>query len=175
RTRIQHSKPGGSWRDWPDELIAKCHRKKKGRTYPSVYGRMKWDAPSPTITTQFYGFGNGRFGHPEQNRAISLREGSILQTFPRDYVFVKPGDEYRFKVIGRLIGNAVPVRLGEVIGNTIKLHLSQHGKYQAIHVRDFPQRSGPPGETPLPQLRNRSRRSDFQRLGRRRAERVDLP
>ncbi|PIQ84570.1 MAG: DNA (cytosine-5-)-methyltransferase [Candidatus Omnitrophica bacterium CG11_big_fil_rev_8_21_14_0_20_63_9] len=128
RTRIRHSKPGGSWRDWPDELIAKCHRKKKGRTYPSVYGRMRWDEPSPTITTQFYGFGNGRFGHPEQNRAISLREGAILQTFPRDYEFVKPGDEYRFKVIGRLIGNAVPVRLGEVVGKTIKLHLSQHGK-----------------------------------------------
>jgi len=123
RTRIRHSKPGGSWRDWPEKLIAKCHRKKKGKTYPSVYGRMKWNEPSPTITTQFYGFGNGRFGHPEQDRALSLREGAILQTFPRDYEFVKPGVEYRFKTIGRLIGNAVPVRLGAVVGQTIRRHL----------------------------------------------------
>ncbi len=123
--RIKNSKPGGTWRDWPKELVAKCHRKKKGKTYPSVYGRMKWDKPSPTITTQFYGFGNGRFGHPEQNRGISLREGAILQSFPPDYQFVEAGGEYYFKTIGRLIGNAVPVRLGAVVGETIKRHLEQ--------------------------------------------------
>ncbi len=126
--RIRHSKPGGTWRDWPRELVAKCHRDKTGKTYPSVYGRMEWDQPSPTITTQFYGFGNGRFGHPEQDRAISLREGAVLQSFPKRYEFVKPNDEYCFKTIGRMIGNAVPVRLGEAVGRTIKLHLSQHGK-----------------------------------------------
>lgn len=121
--RIRHSKPGGTWRDWPRELIARCHREKTGKTYPSVYGRMKWDKPSPTITTQFYGFGNGRFGHPEQDRAISLREGAILQSFPKNYKFVKPAGEYCFKTIGRMIGNAVPVRLGEVVGKAIKRHL----------------------------------------------------
>lgn len=121
--RIRHSKPGGTWRDWPKELVAKCHRKKKGKTYPSVYGRMEWNRPSPTITTQFFGFGNGRFGHPEQNRAISLREGAILQSFPRTYEFVKPEGEYCFKTVGRMIGNAVPVRLGAVVGKTIKRHL----------------------------------------------------
>jgi DNA (cytosine-5)-methyltransferase 1 len=121
--RIRNSKPGGTWRDWPKELVAKCHRKKKGKTYSSVYGRMEWDAPSPTITTQFFGFGNGRFGHPEQNRAISLREGAILQSFPRSYEFVRRGDGFNFKTIGRLIGNAVPVRLGEVVGETIKRHV----------------------------------------------------
>lgn len=125
RTRIRHSRPGGSWRDWPDELIAKCHRKKKGSTYPSVYGRMEWDEPSPTITTQFFGFGNGRFGHPEQDRALSLREGAVLQTFPPDYEFVQPGGEYCFKTVGRLIGNAVPVRLGAVVGQTIRRHLEK--------------------------------------------------
>ena len=52
---------------------------------------MEWDKPSPTITTQFYGFGNGRFGHPEQDRGISLREGAILQSFPKRYQFVEPG------------------------------------------------------------------------------------
>lgn len=50
---------------------------------------MIWDEPSPTITTQFYGYGNGRFGHPEQNRAISLREGALLQSFPKNYTFIK--------------------------------------------------------------------------------------
>ena len=124
--RILESKPGGTWRDWPKELVAKCHRKKKGKTYPSVYGRMEWDKPSPTITTQFFGFGNGRFGHPEQHRAISLREGAVLQSFPKRYQFVEKGGDYCFKTIGRLIGNAVPVRLGEVVGETIKRHLSAY-------------------------------------------------
>lgn len=121
--RIRHSRPGGTWSDWPRELVADCHKARTGKTYPSVYGRMEWDQPSPTITTQFFGFGNGRFGHPEQDRAISLREGAILQSFPGNYEFVPPGGEYCFKTIGQLIGNAVPVRLGEVIGKSIRLHL----------------------------------------------------
>lgn len=121
--RIRHSKPGGTWRDWPTELVANCHKEKSGKTYPSVYGRMQWDQPSPTITTQFYGFGNGRFGHPEQHRAISLREGALLQSFPKHYKFVKPGQDYSFKAVGRMIGNAVPVRLGEIVGKTIRQHL----------------------------------------------------
>jgi DNA (cytosine-5)-methyltransferase 1 len=54
----------------------------------SIYGRMVWDAPSPTITTQFYGYGNGRFGHPEQDRALTLREVALLQSFPPNYAFV---------------------------------------------------------------------------------------
>ncbi len=123
--RIRHSQPGGTWRDWPPELVAACHRERTGKTYPSVYGRMEWDKPSPTVTTQFFGFGNGRFGHPEQHRAISLREGAILQSFPRQYQFVAAGGEYCFKTIGRLIGNAVPVRLGEVVGMTIVGHLRE--------------------------------------------------
>ena len=124
--RIKVSKPGGTWRDWPSELVADCHKEKSGKTYPGVYGRMEWDKPSPTITTQFYGFGNGRFGHPEQNRAISLREGAILQSFPKDYKFVKPDGDYSFKTIGRMIGNAVPVRLGEIVGKTITVHLRKY-------------------------------------------------
>ena len=96
--RIRHSQPGGTWRDWPRALVAQCHKVKTGKTYPSVYGRMEWDQPSPTITTQFFGFGNGRFGHPEQDRAISLREGAILQSFPTDYQFVKPLEKYALKL-----------------------------------------------------------------------------
>jgi len=91
---------------------------------------MEWDSPSPTITTQFFGFGNGRFGHPEQDRAISLREGAMLQTFSASYQFVKPDAPYYFKTIGRLIGNAVPVRLGAIVGETIKRHLEKAAIHQ---------------------------------------------
>ncbi|HDR9495207.1 DNA cytosine methyltransferase [Burkholderia stabilis] len=122
--RIKASKPGGTWRDWPKDLVADCHRAKSGRTYPGVYGRMEWDKPAPTMTTQCYGFGNGRFGHPEQDRAISLREAAILQSFPRDYAFVPRDGEVSFTVLGRLIGNAVPVNLGRAIARSIKNHLA---------------------------------------------------
>ena len=126
--RIRGSKPGGTWRDWPRKLRADCHKEESGLHYSSVYGRMEWDKPSPTITTQFYGFGNGRFGHPEQDRGLSLREGAILQSFPQRYQFVAPNGSYHFKRVGKMIGNAVPVRLGTVIGKTIAKHLAQHGR-----------------------------------------------
>lgn len=120
--RIIYSRPGGTWKDWPEDLRAKCHQKESGKTYPSVYGRMRWDEPGPTMTTLCYGFGNGRFGHPEQNRAISLREAATLQSFPLDYEFM-PIEKINFKSVGRMIGNAVPVRLGEVIGISLMRHL----------------------------------------------------
>jgi DNA (cytosine-5)-methyltransferase 1 len=123
--RIRHSKPGGTWRDWPKELVAACHNRSTGNTYPSVYGRMQWDEPAPTMTTQCYGFGNGRFGHPEQDRAISLREAAIIQSFPKDYAFLPKDRPINFNVLGRLIGNAVPVRLGEYIGEVLTRHIEQ--------------------------------------------------
>ena len=126
--RIRASKPGGTWRDWPNDLIAACHKKEKGKRYVSVYGRMEWDEVSPAITTQFYGFGNGRFGHPSQDRAISLREGAILQSFPKSYKFVKAKEPVPFTSLGRLIGNAVPVKLAETLGRTIVKHAHSFGK-----------------------------------------------
>jgi DNA (cytosine-5)-methyltransferase 1 len=121
--RIKRSKPAGTWRQWPKRMRAACHNTSQGKTYPSVYGRMSWDKPAPTITTQFYGFGNGRFGHPEQHRAISLREGALLQSFPRQFEFVPKGKKINFKEIGRLIGNAVPPALGVKIGEAIVRHV----------------------------------------------------
>lgn len=123
--RIKASSPGGTWRDWDQNLVAECHKNVTGKTYSSVYGRMCWDEPAPTMTTQFYGFGNGRFGHPEQDRAISLREGAILQSFPKSYKFTAPGKPIYKKTIGRLIGNAVPVKLGKAIGESIVLHVEE--------------------------------------------------
>lgn len=123
--RIRASTSGGTWRDWNESLRAACHKKISGKTYPSVYGRMSWSDPSPTITTQYYGFGNGRFGHPDQPRAISLREGAILQSFPKTYKVVPKGDRISRKTVGRLIGNAVPVNLGAAIGKSIVDHVAR--------------------------------------------------
>lgn len=117
--RIRAAKPGGTWRDWPEDLRAACHRRPTGKTYPGVYARMSWDEPAPTMTTQCFGFGNGRFGHPEQDRAISLREAAILQSFPRDYKFLPVDQKPSMKEVGRWIGNAVPVELGRAIGRSI--------------------------------------------------------
>lgn len=129
--RILASKPGGTWRDWPSDLVAPCHRKDSGKTYASVYGRMEWKKPAPTITTQCYNFGSGRFGHPEQDRAISVREAAILQSFPKDYKFVLPDKQVNFRKLSILIGNAVPVELGSAIARSIKWHLKEHRKEQS--------------------------------------------
>jgi DNA (cytosine-5)-methyltransferase 1 len=123
--RILFSVPGGTWRDWPNRLINTCHKSASGKTFPGVYGRMEWNKPAPTMTTQCFGFGNGRFGHPEQHRAITLREAAILQSFPKSYAFLDKNSEVNFKVLGRLIGNAVPVDLGRAIAKSLKLHIQE--------------------------------------------------
>ncbi len=122
--RIKQSKPGGSWKtDWDDELKLACHVSETGKGYGSVYGRMKWDEPSPTMTTFCNGIGNGRFGHPEQDRAITLREAAILQSFPNNYQFAPNNESLVAKHVAKHIGNAVPPRLGEVIGISILKHI----------------------------------------------------
>lgn len=124
--RIKASKPGGTWKDWPSHLRAKCHQKESGSTFTAVYGRMSWDKLGSTITTQCTGYGNGRFGHPEQDRAISLREAALLQSFPVDYDFWPATLKVEMKNVARLIGNAVPVRLGEIVGLSIINHLNDN-------------------------------------------------
>lgn len=134
--RMKASKPKGTWLDWSDDLKLACHVKNTGKTYKSVYGRMSWDEPSSTITTQFYNFGTGRFGHPKQNRALTIREAAILQTFPADYKFYEK--DVFIKRLGVHIGNAVPVELGVVIGKSIKLHVEgHHDKKRSVLVRNL--------------------------------------
>ena len=87
---------------------------------------MEWDAPAPTITTQCFGYGNGRFGHPDQDRAISLREAAMLQGFPRKYSFIPDNELVSFAKVGRLIGNAVPVTLGKVLGELLIDHVKKY-------------------------------------------------
>jgi DNA (cytosine-5)-methyltransferase 1 len=101
---------GGDRSSWPTDLRLACHVG-RNREYTDVYGRLWWDRPAPTLTGRCHSVSNGRYGHPEQDRAISLREAASLQTFPDDYVFFG----YRSHV-AQHIGNAVPVRLAEVLG-----------------------------------------------------------
>lgn len=121
--RIKSTPEGGSWKSWPKELVLECHKKEGGKSFGSVYGRMKWDEPSPTMTTQCTGIGNGRFGHPSQDRAISAREAALLQTFPSDYKFFKDEKSVSLTVASRYIGNAVPPKLGEIIAKSIVNHI----------------------------------------------------
>lgn len=115
--RIRKTKhDGGSRFDWADdkELQLKCFIGKDD-SFKDTYGRMWWRRPAPTITTKFFSISNGRFGHPEEDRAISLREGATLQTFPKDYVFKTKS----ISVTAKLIGNAVPCEYAKRIGEVI--------------------------------------------------------
>lgn len=102
-----------SWKDDP-ELQIDAYRG-KDNIFKDVYGRMFWDKPAPTITTRFNSLSNGRFGHPDEPRAISLREGATLQTFPKKCIFGGSSEAS----IARLIGNAVPPELARRIGSNI--------------------------------------------------------
>lgn len=126
--RIRASTIDGSWMDWPEELKLECHKKESGRTYKSVYGRMSWDKPAPTMTTLCTGLGNGKFGHPEQDRAITPREAALFQTFPLDYEFFAPEEVVSVTKASRYIGNAVPPVLGQVTAESIIQHLNKYGK-----------------------------------------------
>lgn len=98
---------GGDRRSWPPELQPKCYEDHLGHF--DVYGRVSWDKPAPTITTRFNSYSNGRYGHPEQDRALSIREGATLQSFPLDYKFYSNN----IGVIAKMIGNAVPPELAK--------------------------------------------------------------
>lgn len=115
--RIRNTPEGGDRRHWPEHLINKCHKHHSG--HMDTYGRMSWDKPAPTLTTRCYSYSNGRFGHPDtnQHRAISVREASRLQTFPKDFIFKGSVVE-----ASRQIGNAVPCEMAKQFGLAIQKH-----------------------------------------------------
>ena len=118
KIRIEKTpKDGGTRLSWKDDpgLQIDAYRG-KDHIFKDVYGRMFWDKPAPTITTRFNSLSNGRFGHPYENRAISLREGATLQTFPKTYIFRGTSEVS----IARQIGNAVPPEMARKIGITIE-------------------------------------------------------
>ncbi len=116
---------GGSRRNWPDHLVLDCHRKESGKTYGSIYGRMWWKKPAPTMTTLCTGIGNGRFGHPEQDRSITLREAALFQSFPQGYAFWPEDKMLNKSAVSRFIGNAVPPKLAKVLGIAIVQHVNE--------------------------------------------------
>ncbi|MFH1051120.1 MAG: DNA cytosine methyltransferase [bacterium] len=110
-------KNGGDRLAWKDDPALQINAYKgKDHHFKDTYGRMSWDRPAPTITTKFLHISNGRFGHPEENRGLSLREGACLQTFPKDFEFI--GNS--MTSIACQIGNAVPPEFAKRIGENIK-------------------------------------------------------
>ncbi|MNP44876.1 putative BsuMI modification methylase subunit YdiO [compost metagenome] len=113
--RLKHiPKDGGSRSALPEYLQLACH-KNKSNDFPDVYGRMKWSGVAPTLTTGCTDLTRGRFVHPEDDRALSLREAALLQTFPKDYMFFGNSGQ-----VARQIGNAVPVEMARRIASHIK-------------------------------------------------------
>jgi DNA (cytosine-5)-methyltransferase 1 len=123
--RISSTPMGCGRESWQPHLKLDCHKTHSGHT--DVYGRMRWDEPANGLTTRCISLSNGRFGHPEQNRAISVREAACLQTFPEDFVF-----HGSLTSKARQIGNAVPVRLAEVFGVHFTEHLRQVNEASGI-------------------------------------------
>lgn len=111
--RISITPEGGGRQNWPEELWLDCHKRHKGHT--DVYGRLSWDKPASGLTTRCISYSNGRFGHPEQNRAISLREAACLQTFPRNYKFTGG-----LQSKARQVGNAVPPLMAQRIAEHLQ-------------------------------------------------------
>lgn len=115
--RLEQTEKNGGTRlsYFNSDLAINCH-KHDNLNFKDSYGRMFWDRPSPTITTKFFSISNGRFAHPDENRAISLREGATLQSFPKDYIFKSTRSVAK---TARMIGNAVPPKYAEAIGKAI--------------------------------------------------------
>ena len=116
--RIQVTPPGGGWKDLPPDLMPES-RKSGFRGFTDVYGRLTWDAPAPALTTRCISYSNGRFGHPQQDRAISVREAASLQTFPQEFVFTG-----NLNSQARQVGNAVPTLLAQRFGERLVGHLA---------------------------------------------------
>jgi DNA (cytosine-5)-methyltransferase 1 len=112
-TRIKLTPEGGGRADWPESLKLNCHKDYIGHT--DVYGRLSFIRPSSTLTTKCYSYSNGRFGHPTEDRALSIREAACLQTFPRTFNFMGS-----LTSKARQVGNAVPPLFAEQIGKVFK-------------------------------------------------------
>jgi DNA (cytosine-5)-methyltransferase 1 len=125
--RITATPQGGNRTDWPKGLGLPCHQTHSGHT--DVYGRMPLDAPSAALTTRCISLSNGRFGHPIQDRAISVREAACIQTFPMDFRFYG-----NLASMARQIGNAVPVAMAKIFGQSIITHYARHKNLQAVRA-----------------------------------------
>ncbi len=119
--RIRNTPEGGDRRDWPRRLLLDCHKEHDGHS--DVYGRLSKHKPASALTTRCITLSNGRFGHPTQDRALSVREAACIQTFPRNFIFLG-----NFTSMGMQVGNAVPILLAEKFGRSIIRHYRGHLK-----------------------------------------------
>ena len=115
--RLRHAKAGEIWKSIPESVRPKCHQNGYDG-FTNVYGRMQWDEPSVTITAGCTTLSKGRFGHPEKDRTISLREAALLQTFPLDYHF----DTNHFERACEIVGNALPCHFATVVAKQVSGH-----------------------------------------------------
>lgn len=119
--RFSYVPQGGGWQDIPRHLQLPCHQRADTSSggWPDVYGRLSWNSQCPTITAGFDSFTRGRYGHPEQHRSLTLREGARLQGFPDKFRFYGTRHDMRLQ-----IGNAVPPPVAKAVGEAIARVLS---------------------------------------------------
>lgn len=113
--RIKATPEGGGREAWPEELWLQCHREHDGHS--DVYGRLSWDRPAAGLTTRCISYSNGRFGHPEQDRGLSVREAACLQTFPREFRFFGS-----LSSRAKQVGNAVPPLMAKAFAYQVLRH-----------------------------------------------------
>jgi DNA (cytosine-5)-methyltransferase 1 len=99
--------------DLPNKQRPDCH--KNGHTYPSVYGRMRWNEPAQTLTSGFLTPGRGRFVHPGRRRTLTPHEAARLQSFPDSYAFSLSGGIPSRMLYSKMIGDAVPPLLARAV------------------------------------------------------------
>ena len=132
--RMKAARVGQQWWKIPSKLRPDCHKGRGYRGFGSVYGRMRWADASPTITGGCTTFSKGRFGHPQANRTISVREAAMLQTFPKDYVL----DTSSIEDACNIVGNALPCLFAEVLASQCSEYLSKWYKAKRSHARRRP-------------------------------------
>lgn len=128
--RFSHVPPGGGWQDIPEFLRLPCHQNVeiKSGGWPDVYGRLAWEGQCPTLTAGFDSFTRGRYGHPEQHRSLTLREGARIQGFPDDFRFFGTRHDARLQ-----IGNAVPPPVAKAAGEAVARVLNQNKERPALY------------------------------------------
>lgn len=127
--RFSHVPQGGGWQDIPEVLRLRCHQNAdvKSGGWPDVYGRLSWDGQCPTLTAGFDSFTRGRYGHPEQHRSLTLREGARLQGFPDEFRFAGTRHDVRLQ-----IGNAVPPPVARAAGEAVRRVLQGEKELPAL-------------------------------------------
>jgi DNA (cytosine-5)-methyltransferase 1 len=124
--RLRAIPEGGARGDLPPRLQLECHKEHDGHN--DIYGRMWWDRPAPTLTSGCTNVTRGRFAHPDQDRAITLREAMLLQTFPRRTVLTGS-----FEQMALQVGNAIPPLLARRIGDAVMA--MERSARRRTHVR----------------------------------------